>query len=63
MDDLEQELELNNNLYWLLRYGFYGAVVGDILKAASGGACVGTFTLCVCGISALAELEWCNKKQ
>lgn len=62
-EELRQEQYLNNNLYWLLRHAFFGATIGDILRACRGGAHVGAFTLSMCAISAFGELEWCNQNQ
>lgn len=62
-DGMTDERELNNSLYWLLRIAFYGSCIGEILKAIFGGCAVGAFTLSLCAVSALAELEWCNQNQ
>jgi hypothetical protein len=45
IDDWEIESALNNNLIWLLKRGFYGTCIGEILKAVRGGSVVGAFTL------------------
>jgi hypothetical protein len=51
------------SLFEEIRYGFFGHAIADIYKAIKGQSYIGAFTLSMCTISALAEIEWSNNNQ